>query len=400
VREKQQQRLMLALSIALIASWGSLYYAFAVLARPIQAELGWSADATVGAYSLALLIAGVCAYPTGRLIDRYGGRYLMTLGSCLAGALFVALGYTTSIYTFYAIWLGMGVAMAMTLYEPAFAVVVDVFPQGYRKRIGILTLAGGFASTAFWPLTHALVVNFDWRSAAIVLGAINLALCAPLHWLVLPAAPSKEHVPRSTPGVPDHLSPGMRRVLRQPAFWLMVLSFIAFGFVSAAMAVYVIPLLESRGIAPLAAVTIASLVGPMQVAGRFAEMSVGSRFPTLAVGVVMVVLIPSGLALLWLGAVALPLVYAFVVLYGTGLGLMTVVRAAIPTALFGRGQYGAISGALAGPTVAARAIGPFAATAALTTFGSYDAVMALLLAVAVAGTLTFWAAIAAHRRAA
>jgi MFS family permease len=400
MKRPQQPPLILALSITQIASWGSLYYAFAVLARPIQAELGWSADLAVGAYSLALLIAGIGAYPAGKLIDRYGGRRLMTAGSCLAGLLFAALSQITSLYAFYAAWIAMGVAMAMTLYEPAFAVIVAAFPNDYRKRIGVLTLAGGFASTVFWPLTHALVTTFDWRCAVLVLGAVNLALCAPLHWLTVPDAPPKlRPAPPLTGDLPAHLTPGLRRLLRQPVFWLVAFCFMTFGFVSAAMAVHVIPLLESRGIAPLAAVALAALVGPMQVAGRLAELLFGARLPALTVGAITMLLMPAGLMLLWLGSASLPLVYAFVAVYGTGLGLITLVRAATPPELFGRQQYASVSGALAGPGIAARAIGPFAATAALTAFGSYRAVLTLLVTISAVGALAYWTAIALHRGA-
>ena len=396
---EQQSRLIPALSVTLICSWGSLYYAFAVLARPIQAELGWSAEATVGAYSLALLITGLSAYVVGRIIDRHGGRHLMTLGSCLAGLLFVALAYVTSLVVFYAIWIGMGIAMAMTLYEPAFSVVVATYPHSYRKRIAILTLTGGLASTAFWPLTHALVTSLDWRSAALALGAINLLLCAPLHWFALPGAPPKQHpTPPLTPDIPTHVTPGLRKILRQPTFWWIGFCFMTFGFVTAAMAVHVIPLLESRGIAPLAAVSLAALVGPMQVTGRFTEVLFSARVSPIALGVITMLLIPIGLALLALGSISIGFVYAFVVTYGAGLGLITIVRATTPPELFGRAQYATVSGALAGPAIAARAIGPFAATAVLTAFNGYGAVLILLLAVCAAGGLSYWAALATNRR--
>jgi MFS family permease len=153
--------LIAALSITMISSWGSLYYAFAVLVRPIRNELQWSAELTVGAYSLAVLVAGLSAYPIGKIIDQRGGRQVMAFGSALAGILFLALSQVSSVFAFYALWIGLGVAMAMTLYEPAFAVIVAVYPHAYRQRIAFLTLAGGFASTVFWPLTHLLVETSD-----------------------------------------------------------------------------------------------------------------------------------------------------------------------------------------------------------------------------------------------
>ncbi|HKQ30212.1 MAG TPA: MFS transporter, partial [Burkholderiales bacterium] len=69
------------LAITQIVSWGSLFYAFAVLAPEIQRELGWSPQIVFGAYSLSLLVSGVASTPVGILLDRLGGRVIMGLGS-------------------------------------------------------------------------------------------------------------------------------------------------------------------------------------------------------------------------------------------------------------------------------------------------------------------------------
>lgn len=388
-----------ALSLTLIVGYGSMFYAFAVLSHPIQKELGWSAEFTVGAYSLALLLSGIGALPVGRIIDRCGGREMLALGSLLAGASFLILSRTHSAAIYYVLWLGIGAAMAMTLYEPAFAVVVAVYPRDFRSRIGLLTLAGGFASTIFWPLTHALEVYFGWRTAAAVLGAINLAVCLPLHWLVVPRTPSSGPADDSmaTPG--GRLTPSLRKILRMPTFWLITTSFTASGFVMAAMAVYAIPLLQSHRLEPAAAVALAAFIGPMQVLARLIEMTFNRRLTISALGAVTVALMPAGLvALLIPSSQTLAFVYVFLVAYGAGLGLVTIVRAAAPPQFFGPSQYASISGLLAVPAVAARAVGPYAAATVLTAFGTYTAVLTLLIGIGLTGAMCYWIALALRRR--
>ena len=317
--EKSNRILVPALSFTLITSWGSLYYSFAILNRPILAELQMSAAETVGAFSLALLVWGLCAYPVGKIVDRHGGRHVMTLGSCLSAVLFLTLSQTTSIGLFYAVWIGLGVAMSMTLYEPAFAIMVATYPRTYRQWISVLTLTGGLASTVFWPLTHLLVTHLGWRSAVLVLGAIQIAVCAPLHWWVLPsgstAAARRVDAPQPVSG---QLEPESRPVefLRAPAFWFMASCFMAFGFVTSAMAVHVIPLLEACGAAPAAAIAFAALIGPMQVSGRLAELLLGGRVPALAMGTFTVSLIPIALIALLIGRPSSVLFYVFIATYG------------------------------------------------------------------------------------
>jgi len=78
--------LILALGVTQVAGYGCLYYAFAVLAPAITASLGWSPEWTYGGFAVGLLIGGLVAPIAGRLIDHYGTRLVMTVGSVLAGA--------------------------------------------------------------------------------------------------------------------------------------------------------------------------------------------------------------------------------------------------------------------------------------------------------------------------
>jgi len=71
--------------------------------------------------------------PVGRWLDRRGARLLMTLGSCLTTVLAFAWSQVETAAALYAVWTLMGLAMAATLYEPAFAAVVQWFPTG-RER--------------------------------------------------------------------------------------------------------------------------------------------------------------------------------------------------------------------------------------------------------------------------
>ena len=159
---------------------GTLYYAFSLYVAPMQADLGWSATELNGALSLGLLTWGLAAFSVGAWIDKHGGRALMTCGS-LIGALALALwSQVDSLIAFYAIYALMGVAMAMLLYDPAFAVVTAAFKADARKAITAITLAGGFASTIFMPLAHLLIELFGWRDSLLMLAGVNLALGAAI----------------------------------------------------------------------------------------------------------------------------------------------------------------------------------------------------------------------------
>src|SRR4029078_7937250 len=126
-------------------------------------------------------MASVTAYPIGVAIDRGYGRAVMALGSGLAGILLLLWSQIASLWTLYPLLAGIGLAQARTLYEPAFAVVARRYGSEARRGITALTLWGGFASTVFVPLIQLLLNTVDWRSTLVVLGLVNIALCAPLY---------------------------------------------------------------------------------------------------------------------------------------------------------------------------------------------------------------------------
>jgi MFS family permease len=380
---------VLALGITQITSWGSIYYVFSLLMEPLQRELGADKTVVVGAFSLALLVSGSLAPFIGGRIDRHGGRRAMALGSLLGAIGLAALAFVDNVLQLYAVWLVLGAAMAATLYDPAFAVVTQAFRDDYRKAIAVLTLFGGFASTVFWPLSQALITQFGWRDAVLVLALVNLALCVPLHLIVLPAAPQR---PPPSAALP---SPGMapRAALRDPTFVFLCLAFTVNAMVLSAMAVHMLAMLVSKGLAPAQAATFGALVGPMQVAGRLTEVTVGRRFSPLRVGIVAMAMQPASLLLFHALPAGLSSMLLFALLYGAGNGVVTIVRGTIPAYLYGREHYGAINGLMASPVLVAKALGPVLAALVWALAGSYDGVVLALASAASLALLFVWLAV-------
>jgi len=169
------------LGLGQIASWGTLYYSFALIAERMGHDLGLSKREVYGAATIGLLIASFTAYPVGIVIDRGYSRAIMTVGAGLASLLLLLWSQIASLWPLYPLLAGVGLAQAMSLYDPAFAVVAWRYGSDARRGITALTLWGGFASTVFVPLIQWLLNTMDWRSTLVVLGLINIGLCAPLY---------------------------------------------------------------------------------------------------------------------------------------------------------------------------------------------------------------------------
>jgi MFS family permease len=387
-------QLLVALGVTQIVSWGSIYYAFALLLEPLQRDLGAGKSEIAGAFSAALLVSGLCATWIGRTIDRLGGRGVMALGSAAAAVLLAALSQVQSLPALYAIWIGLGVAMAATLYEPAFAVIAQVYRLNYRRALTVLTLFGGFASTVFWPLTTLLIERFGWREAVLWLAAVNLVICVPLHLGLLPRTSGA-----AVPAAQAQAGASGRRLWGDARFRALTLAFLAHYLVVSAIAAHLIALLLARGMTPAAAAGIGALIGPMQVAGRIVEFGASRWLTVVQVGRIAAAAMPlSLLALLWADASVLRLTM-FAVLYGAGNGAMTVIRGALPVEMYGRDNYGAIAGALATPGLLARAVGPIFAALLWSALGGYERATVVLVFVAAVGATAFSYATRAASRA-
>jgi predicted MFS family arabinose efflux permease len=396
--QSEPWKIIRLLAFTQIAAWGSLYYAFAIVAPDIQREFGWRTETVFGAYSWSLLVAGLASTPAGILLDRFGGRMVMGSGSLLAAAGLAVLAASHSIAVYFVGWTLIGAAMAMVLYEAAFATINREFHLQSRKAISVLTLFGGLASTVAWPLTLYLNGRFGWRDTFLFYAGIQCLLCAPLHGL-LPGSGQGARRTLSTLPQADAASRNftLREAVRDPTFWKLAFAFATNMFIFSALSAHLIPLLQRFGHSAGTAVLMATLIGPMQVAGRMAEMTVAHRILPQTIGKLTFSFLPMALLALLFAGDRQFAVAGFCILYGVSNGILTIVRGTIPQALFGRENYGAISGALAGPSLLAKAAGPIVAAAFIEFDASPRSLLAGLLAVSAASLLCFLAAIRSRR---
>jgi MFS family permease len=398
-------RLVWALSATQIVAWGTAYYAFGVLLVPMQAEFGWAQSVLTGAYSMALGISALVLVPTGVWIDRRGGRTAMTAGSLLAVVLFALLAVNHSLVGFYLIWAGLGLVMATTLYEAAFAVIEIGFGAAYRKGITVLTFAGGFASTVFIPITQWLIDAFGWRGAAFGLAMANLLVCVPLH-AMLPRGPGargslRDHISAETGDESserkhkkDRVSAraAIRRALSSLKFWMLAIAYTGYALVIGTLGVHLIPLLGAKGFSTGEVVLIASMVGPMQVAGRLAQFGLGDALEVRRLSRIVFAMLPVAMSVLLLAPAQSLFIGFFVVFYGVGMGISTILRGTAMPDLFGRDNYAVLSNLLSAPAVAARAVAPFLASLIVVGAGSYDALLWVLFGIGLAALLAIWVA--------
>jgi len=355
------------LGTAQTLAWASSYYLPAMLATSMAADLGVSVATVFAAFSFALVVSALFGRWAGRLIDHHGGRPVLIGTNLLFAAGLLALAQAQGAVMLFLAWGVMGVAMAAGLYDAAFATLVRLYGNDARSTITGITLIAGFASTVGWPLTAWLEHEYGWRGSCLFWAGLHLLLGLPLNAslprhgeahdasLAPPLSPQAESVPATVP-----------RATFGPTVLLSTV-FAVTWFTSTAMAAHLPSLLQAHGLTLAAALALAALVGPAQVAARLLEFGFIRKVHPLLSAQLATAMHPVGAVLLMVfgGPAAL----VFTVLHGAGNGILTIAKGTLPLAIFGPQGYGARQGLLMVPARVAQAFAPVVFGLAIDKFG-------------------------------
>jgi hypothetical protein len=369
---------VVCLGIGQITAWGTGYYFLGVLASAIQAETGWSKSLVYFGFTIGLLTMGVVSTWIGRLIDRFGARRVMAIGTVIASAGMTALAFARSETAYLVVWAFLGAGLRMTLYDAAFAALVQVVPTRGRQAISYLTLFGAFASTVFWVIAHYLNELTGWRETLVWFAVINLAVCLPLNWIGLAHKERGDQTPSARLHA-DATTIPLTGSARRVAMWLYGLVMSLNAFVFGVVSVQLVPLLEGAGLATAAAVWIASMKGFAQFGGRLVEIVFGRNLRAISVARIAIGVLPFSFALLFVSQGQTVLLLIFTLLAGASQGVVTIVRGALPLALFGTEGYGAVLGLLATPILIVNAVSPTAFALIVEQWGWTGAQAALIV---------------------
>jgi MFS family permease len=284
---------------------------------------------------------------------------VMTAGSLLAGVCLIFHSLVTDLFGFYAVWAGLGAAMAGVLYTPVFSVVTRRFPDNFRRAIITMTFLGGLASTVFLPLTAWLISTLGWRSAMVALASFHFLVCTPLHALILKDAPKP---PPKAAKIGRMVGAGLSSYVWQAPFLLIGCFVIAMMAVTTALPAHMISLLRENGLSETWVIAIPASIGAIQVLGRLVLYFFEHHFDLHLANRLIPMLIPVGLIFLlvapMLGEKQSWGVICFVTFYGLGNGMITIVKGTAIAQYVSQKNVASLNGVLGLPIALARASAP------------------------------------------
>lgn len=371
---------VLALGATQVIGYGTLYYAFAILAPSVAREFGVSLTLLYAVFSAGLLAGGLAAPMLGAWMDRYGAPRVMAFGSLATALLLAGLATSPGITGFAVMVIAIEVVSVAVLYDAAFATLVLLGRADARRAITHLTLIAGFASTIFWPLAGWLGETLGWRATYAGFAALHLLVALPLHaWI---AGRRRETDGGRPAALRQGHGPPLSGEEARLAFWAVAASFALSGVLLSGLTVHLVPVLQALELGA-AAYLVAMLMGPAQVLIRLVDAIFWRGLHPLTVAVISAACLPAAILVLLLPVDPVISGAIFAVLFGLGAGLSSIVRGSVPLALFGAAGYGERLGRLAAIRTALAAGAPFLFAAGLEGFGP-SAALTVAMAVGVA----------------
>ncbi len=353
-----------AASVIMIALWG-IYYSFGVFFKPMLDEFGWSRASISGAFSLSSVIMGVTGIAVGRMNDRYGPRFVMSMsGICLGvGYMLMSMVHSTwQLYLFYGLIVGTGMVGG---FVPLMSTVVRWFERKRGMMTGVIAAAIGIGAVVGPPLAHRLITLYGWRTSYVILGGVLLGV-------VLLAAQFLRRDPSETGQCADgathsavvrdfdvQLEGLMRReVLHTVRFWLYFTMIICFGYSVFSVMVHAAPHAMELGFSPARAARILAIIGGFSIAGKLLLGRLADVFGSRTIFLVGLILMAGALMLL-VGARSAWALYFFAALFGIAYGGGVTAESPLVAFLFGLKEHGAILGLISCGFALGGALGPW-----------------------------------------
>lgn len=386
--------LLCGLALTRIIGWGSTFYSPSVLVSALDRDLGLNAEIVFGGITILLVTGALVGPAVGRQLDREGTRRSMCVGAVICALGLAVLAMAQGPVSYLASWFVIGIGHALSLANVGNVTIAQLMGDRTRRVIGLMMLVTGLASSVFWPLTATLMGAFGWRTTLLVFAAMQIVIVLPIYASVPRLRPAPPSAPggaaaASSAGENGRVAPDARRT----AFWLVALAFSASGLVSWGLPLHLITLFQEAGLTQAEAVWIASLSGPATIAARAVDATAGERLPAEKVALFGLLLGPVLCLALPLVPMTIMAAGVFVVLFSAALGVISVARATLPLALFGRNGFAAMLGKLTVPQNIAFAAAPLLFAVLVERLGAD----ATLIIAAVIQTIGFAAMLALVR---
>ena len=191
---------------------------------PVGASLGLNRATVSLIFSLGRSEGALNGPVVGYLVDRFGARRIMVIGTILAGVGFIIFSLAPNLWVFALAYLGFVSLGATMAFQDSATAMVNMWFSRYRVRaMSIREATGNLGSTILIPLMTLVIAVWDWRVAAMMGAAAYLVFILPLipflkespeSMGLLPDGADEDSVEKARAGLAGPGSPEIQRLRR------------------------------------------------------------------------------------------------------------------------------------------------------------------------------------------
>jgi MFS family permease len=329
--------------------------------KPMREELGF-AQVDFGWMNTARVLAGaVTAAMLGRMMDRYGPRYLIAIVGLLITGLMIAMASVTQPWQAVLIFGAMGAlgsqggGQILTAVTPA-----KWFIRQRTRAMSYVYLGIPLSVVVSYPLTQRLIDAYGWQDAWIILGIAGGAFLMPVSLLLLRRQPedigllpdgvdmrtaerTRVGLGTTTGAPPEEYQFTRAEALRTPAFWALTLAFGIQMFTMATISVFRVPYFQNRGISDSTVSWLGPVDGLTSVAIVFVLGTFVNRFGVRRTATGGFILLAFN-NFLMLATREPVMMFVSSATWGVSLSILTVMQNTLWADFYGRRNLGSIRG--------------------------------------------------------
>ena len=261
----------LGLGLVAMMAISSPQYVWTLFVKPFQTATGGTLPAIQITFSLLIVLQTWLSPFQGWLIDRFGARFLITLGCVLSGLGWIAsagIANVAGLYLTYGLFCGVGTGI---VYIGIVGLMLKWFPDRRGLATGVVAAGYGFGAILTTFPIDTMIKASGYQATLIAFGII-LGGIGALAGLFMRQPPEfAEASVQKTPaaGIPPGVPPGVTldvtldvtpwAMLRTPVFWLLFIMMTMMSTGGLMVISQFAPFMRSFGIADLTIFGMAAL---------------------------------------------------------------------------------------------------------------------------------------------
>lgn len=329
-----------------------------VVFKPLIEEFGWNRSTISLAFFLNMTVFALSLIVMGRLYDRYGPKWVITICTILLAVGSIGIAFIDTLWQFLIFY---GVLLAIGFGGTSNALIGALTSKWFEKQRGLavsLAISGNcLGQFLLVPLFTLLVLRYGWRASYFSIGLVMLVVNISLALLVIKGDPEdrglrplgyesmeqeKEKMDQSPSGIHSRdLKFG--EAARTYSFWLFLIVMFICGSGDFLVATHLIPFVTDYNISPTTAGNMLALLGLVSLAGILVAGPVSDRIGN-KIPIAITFMLRFFLFLLILKYQDLISFYIFALAFGFTFAITAPLSPILIGRLYGLSHLGVLSG--------------------------------------------------------